>query len=54
MDVECIGLAVLAELRTGNVVAPAAIVGGIVFDAAQWRAERLNSLCDVITHPPYD
>ena len=54
MDVERIGLAVLAELRADNVVAPAAIIGGIVLDAAQWRAEFLNSLCDVIAHPAYD
>src|SRR6266702_5233565 len=54
MDVERIGLAMLAELRADNIVAPAAIVGGIVVDTAQRRAERLHGRGDVIAHPVYD
>ena len=54
MDIERIGLAMLAELRAGNVVAPAAIVGGIVLDTAQRRTERLHGRGDIVAHPVCD
>jgi len=54
MNVERISLPMLAELRADNIVAPAAMVGGIVVDTAQWRAERLPGRGDVIAHPVHD
>src|SRR5215510_3583232 len=38
--VERVALAVLRELRADNPIAAAAVIGGEVVDAPEWRAER--------------
>ena len=52
--VERIRLAMLGELRADHPVAPAAIVGRVVVDALELRAERTNGRRHVLAHPARD
>jgi hypothetical protein len=51
VDIECIGLAVLGEFRTGNPVAAAAIKGGEILDGLEGGAKLKRSGRRLFAHP---
>src|SRR6516225_7588291 len=53
-DVQCVGLAVLGELRSRNPVAPAAIIRGVIVDALERAMEGARGRRYVVAHPLHD